>query len=173
MIKIQNNLATREPLPAFLNGLAQESLADLSWTDPALGVSNAAWYPEVDQSLPLQEYERYGEETLTIDTVNKQVIVTRTVIPWTPEEIEADKLAKYKASIPTSITPRQIRLQLSTIGMRQAVEDYVASASLEIKDWWEFSLAYERNAPLLVEAATTLGMTSEQLDQFFVEANKL
>lgn len=173
MIKIQNNLATREPLPAFLNGLAQESLADLSWTDPALGVSDAAWYPEVDQSPPLQEYERYGEETLTIDAVNKQVIVTRAVIPWTTEEIDADKLAKYKASIPTSITPRQIRLQLSAIGLRQAVEDYVATASLEIKDWWEFSLAYERNAPLLVEAATTLGMTSEQLDQFFVEANKL
>jgi hypothetical protein len=75
--------------------------------------------------------------------------------------------------IPQSITPRQIRLQLSAIGMRQAVEDYVASASLEIKDWWEFSLAYERNAPLLVEAATTLGMTSEQLDQFFIEASKL
>jgi hypothetical protein len=75
--------------------------------------------------------------------------------------------------IPQSITPRQIRLQLSAIGMRQAVEDYVATASLEIKDWWEFSLAYERNAPLLVEAATTLGMTSEQLDQFFIEANKL
>lgn len=75
--------------------------------------------------------------------------------------------------IPQSITPRQIRLQLTAIGMRQAVEDYVASSSLEIKDWWEFSLAYERNAPLLVEAATTLGMTSEQLDQFFIEANKL
>jgi hypothetical protein len=75
--------------------------------------------------------------------------------------------------IPQSITPRQIRLQLSAIGMRQAVEDYVASASLEIKDWWEFSLAYERNAPLLIEAATTLGMTGEQLDQFFIEANKL
>jgi hypothetical protein len=75
--------------------------------------------------------------------------------------------------IPQSITPRQIRLQLSAIGMRQVVEDYVATASLEIKDWWEFSLAYERSAPLLVEAATTLGMTSEQLDQFFIEANKL
>jgi hypothetical protein len=78
-----------------------------------------------------------------------------------------------RAYIPQSITPRQIRLQLSAIGMRQAVEDYVASASLEIKDWWEFSLAYERNAPLLVEAATGLEMTSEQLDQFFIEASQL
>ena len=75
--------------------------------------------------------------------------------------------------IPQSITPRQIRLQLSAIGMRQAVEDYVASASLDIKDWWEFSLAYERNSQLLIEAATGLGMTSEQLDQFFIEASEL
>lgn len=75
--------------------------------------------------------------------------------------------------IPQSITPRQIRLQLTAIGMRQAVEDYVASASLDIKDWWEFSLSYERNNELLISTSTALGMTSEQLDQFFVEANKL
>jgi hypothetical protein len=75
--------------------------------------------------------------------------------------------------IPTSITPRQIRLHLTAIGLRQAVEDYVASASLDIKDWWEFSLSYERNNELLISTATALGMTSEQLDQFFVEANKL
>jgi len=73
----------------------------------------------------------------------------------------------------SSITPRQIRLQLSAIGMRQAVEDYVAASSLDIKDWWEFSLAYERNAPLLIEAATGLGLTSDQLDQLFIEASKL
>jgi hypothetical protein len=100
-------------------------------------------------------------------TTEEGVLVTKL-------EQETKYLAdKAKALVPQSITPRQIRLQLSAIGMRQAVEDYVASASLEIKDWWEFSLAYERNAPLLVEAATTLGMTGEQLDQFFIEANKL
>ena len=71
-----------------------------------------------------------------------------------------------------SITPRQIRLQLSAIGMRQAVEDYVAASSLDIKDWWEFSTFFERSNPLLIGAATALGMTSEQLDQFFVEASK-
>ena len=78
-----------------------------------------------------------------------------------------------KEPIPTSITPRQIRLHLTSIGLRQAVEDYVASASLDIKDWWEFSTFIERTSPLLINAATQLGMTSEQLDQFFIEASNL
>lgn len=90
MIKIQNNTATRDPLPAFLQGLAQESLADLSWTDPALGVSDAAWWPEVDQSPALQRHERYDAETLTIDSDNQQVIVVRSVVPWAQAEIDAE-----------------------------------------------------------------------------------
>ncbi len=39
-------LATREPIPAFLIGLTPESLLDLSWTDPQLGVQDCAWWPE-------------------------------------------------------------------------------------------------------------------------------
>lgn len=109
MIKIQNNLAIREPLPAFLNGLAQESLADLSWTDPALGVSDAAWWPEVDRSLPLQEYQRYGDETLTADPINKVVEVVRSIVPWTAEEIaqaETDKVNRIKAEITAAVQQR-------------------------------------------------------------------
>ena len=89
MIKVQNNTATRDPLPAFLQGLAQESLADLSWTDPALGVSDAAWWPEVDQSPALQRHERYGDETLTINHTLKAVVVTKAVVPFTQQEIDA------------------------------------------------------------------------------------
>lgn len=90
MIKVQNNTAIREPIPAFLQGLAPESLADLSWTDPALGVSDAAWWPEVDQSPALQRHERYAAETLTIDADNQQVVVVRSVVPWTQAEIDAE-----------------------------------------------------------------------------------
>lgn len=99
MIKVQNNIATREPLPSFLIGLAPESLADLSWTDPALGVSSAAWWPEVDQSPALGEYQRYGDETLTVDAANKQVIVVRSVEPWSAEEIAQAKAESASALI--------------------------------------------------------------------------
>ena len=89
MIKIQNNTATREPIPDFLVGLAPESLADLSWTDPALGVSDCAWWPEHEASAPLGEHEVYGEETLTIDAENKRVVSSRAVIAMTQEQIDA------------------------------------------------------------------------------------
>lgn len=87
MIKIQSNTAIREPIPPFLVGLAPSSFADLSWTDPALGVQDCAWWPEEDQSPTLQQFERYGEETLTLDPARRVVIVTRAVVPWSAEEI--------------------------------------------------------------------------------------
>lgn len=89
MIKIQNNIATREPIPSFLIGLAPESLADLAWTDPALGVSDCAWWPENNTSAPLGEYEFYGEETLTIDADNQCVVSNRAVVKMKQEQIDA------------------------------------------------------------------------------------
>lgn len=81
MIKIQNNTATREALPPFLRGLAQESLLDLSWTDTALGVSDAAWWPEDRQWPDLQPGERYTDEVLTIDRDRQVVVSTRQAEP--------------------------------------------------------------------------------------------
>jgi hypothetical protein len=72
-----------------------------------------------------------------------------------------------------SITPRQVRLQLTAIGLRKAVEDYVSASSQDVKDWWEFSTSIERNSPLLISVAIQLGLSSEQLDQFFTDASKL
>ncbi len=102
MIKVENNVASREPVPDFLDGLAPESLADLSWTDPALGVSGAAWWPEVDESPALAAFERYGDETLTPDAVGRRVVVTRAVVPWQPAEIaqaQAEAAAALQAAI--------------------------------------------------------------------------
>lgn len=96
MIKLQNNTLSREAMPAFLLGLQDESLLDLSWTDPALGVQDCAWLPEVDQSPPLQQYERYGAETLTLN--GNTVTVTRAVVPWSDAEIAAGRAAKQAAA---------------------------------------------------------------------------
>ncbi len=89
------------------------------------------------------------------------------------------ELSEYPTALPTpepipqSITPRQIRLQLTAMGLRQQVEDWVATQPLATKDWWEFSLSYERNNQMLIDAAAHFGLTSEQLDQLFIEASKL
>lgn len=97
MIKVQNNIATREPVPNFLVGLMQESLLDLSWTDPALGVQDCVWWPEEDQSASLGEFEVYGSETLTLDDNRKVVVVTHTVEPMPQEQIDAISAAKASA----------------------------------------------------------------------------
>lgn len=114
MTKVQNNIATREPIPQFLRGLAPESLADLSWTDPALGVSDAAWWPEDDQSPALGEFERYGDEALTPDPERRVVVVTRAVVPWNDEEIEAAK-AERRAEMAQQIADRRWQAEVAGI----------------------------------------------------------
>lgn len=114
MIKVQSNIATREPLPSFLRGLAPESLADLSWTDPALGVSDCAWWPEDDQSPALGEFERYGDETLTVDAERRVVVVVREVVPWAAEEIEAAK-AERRAEMAQQIADRRWQAEVAGI----------------------------------------------------------
>lgn len=106
MVKVQNGIATREPIPQFLQGLALESLADLSWTDPQLGVQDAAWWPEDDQSPALAEFERYGAETLTVDADRRVVVVVREVVPWTAEEI-AEHEAARRAEVAQQIAARR------------------------------------------------------------------
>lgn len=86
MIEVKNGLAMRSPIPPFLLGLAASSLLDLSWTDPALGVSDAAWWPEVDESAPLAAGKKYGAETLTPDPVRKVVVVTREQVSLSVED---------------------------------------------------------------------------------------
>lgn len=94
--------------------------------------------------------------------------------PWYSDEAIEKEVAKRKEELKVkSITPRQMRLQLIALGLRQQVEDWVATQPLAVKDWWEFSLSYERNNQMLIDAATHFGLTSEQLDQLFIEASKL
>lgn len=107
MIKIQNNTASREPLPHFLVGLNAESLADMSWTDPALGVSDCSWWPEEDVSTALSAFEKYsGNESFEIDFENKVVKVKKEIVKMTPVEKEQE----YKRLTSEIVSATQSRL---------------------------------------------------------------
>ena len=90
MIKVENGKPTREPIPIFLDQSgtreALASLLDLSWTDPVLGVQDAAWWPEEDQSGELGANKKWGTETLTPDPERKVVIVKRKQVAMTAGE---------------------------------------------------------------------------------------
>lgn len=173
MIKVQNNTPTREPLPSFLRGLAPESLLDLSWTDPALGVSDCAWWPEEDQSPALGEFERYGLETLTPDPERKVVVVVRSVEPWSAEEI-----AEYRRSlVPESVTMRQARLALLGAGILDQVLPAIDSlpepprSAAQIE--WDYSSEVFRHREFVNMLGTALGLSQEDIDQLFITAATL
>lgn len=71
------------------------------------------------------------------------------------------------------ITPRQIRFVLNKYNLRQAVEAAVAAADQETKDWWEFSLDFQIDHPVLQSMAEGLGLTQAQVEQMFIEAATL
>lgn len=97
MLKVNEGTATREPIPQFLIGLLPESLADLSWTDPALGVQDLAWWPEENADGELGTNKRWGAEVLTLDTERKVVIVTHKQVNMTAAE-KAERDAAIQAA---------------------------------------------------------------------------
>jgi len=117
MIKIQNNTATREPLPLFLQGLMPESLLDLSWTDPQLGVQDCAWWQETNDDAPIDATtHKYGNEILTINHDAKTVSVTHDVVPLTSEEIAAN----FEAS--KNERKRELELKLTAFAAEKDID---------------------------------------------------
>ena len=90
---------------------------------------------------------------------------------------KAEQEAKYlydkaKALVPKEITPRQARLILLQYELLDDIEAMIAT-DRALGIWWEYSLDIKRDDERLIAAATTMGITEEQLDGMFIEASKL
>lgn len=76
--------------------------------------------------------------------------------------------------IPQSISRRQVHLQLLAIGKLTEVETYITNSSDEIlKLEWMTASTFERNNPTLNSVTLSMGLDSEMVDNFFIEASKL
>ena len=87
-------------------------------------------------------------------------------VPITPEEAEALRPVPPPPPI-APISPRQIRQALTRIGLRTAVEAAVAAGDQDLKDWYEFSTAFERNNAQVTAMAAALGVSAADLDQLW------
>jgi hypothetical protein len=76
-------------------------------------------------------------------------------------------------SVPSQVSPAQIRIALNQMGLRAQVEAAVEAGSQDLKDWWEYSTEIQRNHPLVVQMATGLGVSVEQTDALFMLASTL
>lgn len=94
---------------------------------------------------------------------------TETIRPYTPDEIAA--IEEQANPVPTAVTPRQFRLALNQLSLREAVEAAVAASDQDTKDTWEFATEVRRDNPELNAMAEALGLSPSQLDDIFILAN--
>lgn len=100
----------------------------------------------------------------------------------TPEEVWAAKLAKYALPPPTptipDVTPRQMRQALVLMGVSLETIESALDALPEphkslARIEWEYSVAFQRQRPLVSQVAALLGWDSNQLDQLWYFAASL
>ena len=72
--------------------------------------------------------------------------------------------------VPASVTPRQVRLLLLSQGLLANVEAMIAESDDATKITWQYASEFRRNDPLLEGLGAQLGLTSEQIDEFFIAA---
>lgn len=91
--------------------------------------------------------------------------IPSTCVEITSEEVAAIQASKVQAPpAKTQISPRQIRMALTQLGLRSQVEAAVLAGDQDMKDWYEFSTYFDRNHPQVLAMATALGVTSQELD---------
>lgn len=88
-----------------------------------------------------------------------------------------EHIAPPPPPIPGEVTMRQARDVLIDTDMIDQVEaaiDAIADplAKRKARNAWEYSSAVQRGNGLLAQLAPALGLTSEQLDNLFLEASK-
>lgn len=95
------------------------------------------------------------------------------------EQDLSEVLAVYNLPGPIALVPAEVpmwsvRTVLQNDGLFDQAQALVeASTDNALKNVWEYGNVALRNSPSIIGLATQLGLTSEQLDQMFIEANNL
>ena len=116
-------------------------------------------------SVPKVDGNRHYEEV-------KQFIADGGVVE--PEFTDAELAQQIEDAKPKVVTMRQARLALLQSGLLQTVTDAIANGTDEaMKIEWEYATEVRRDWGSLVTLTTTLGMTSQELDNLFQLASTL
>lgn len=104
----------------------------------------------------------------------------QTVVDLTPEEIaeaEASAAAEQAAQaayVPPQVPMWSVRTVLQNDGLFDQAQALITSSTDNaLKNVWEYGNFADRNSNAINTLATALGLTSEQVDQMFKDANAL
>lgn len=161
--------------PEFLYGLQPESLADLSWTDPALGVSPYGFWPAEYLAVEYNpDTHKISGYTYSPDPETFTVIATPTVTPLTPEELGAiaarksQELQSWRNSC--EVSPFRLQRALLYFGLLDGVEAVVAQASRESRIGWARATSFKRMHEMILAVQPVLQLTDTQMDEVFRKA---
>ena len=79
--------------------------------------------------------------------------------------------------VPSIIPNWSLRAQLQIIGLfdnvQTMIDNLTGTEKIVAVQQWEYGNQVERNHPLIIQIGTELGLTSQQIDQIFIDANNL
>lgn len=89
-------------------------------------------------------------------------------------------LDSYNLSGPTPVVPAQVtayqaRAALIQAGLFDKVDAFIQTLPKNTTEYqaWEYANYFYRDSPFISSVATTLGLTSDQVDQLFIAASKV
>lgn len=75
--------------------------------------------------------------------------------------------------VPPTIEIRQAKMILNSLGLLKTIENLIKQENELVQILWNDAATFERTNPVLNAMAIKLGLTSDELDSMFIEANKL
>lgn len=82
-------------------------------------------------------------------------------------------LAVDPRPVPVAVSPLQWRKALRNLGLKPAIDAFIAAADDETREAYEYAVEYRRDDPTLNTAAELLGKSSAELDDLFRHASAL
>ena len=123
---------------------------------------------EYEAQPVIDDFTQKVEQDKLVTLENGVYIIKYRVLPKTEVEI----VEYRKSQVPQSVTPLQAKLQLLKLGLLDEVEALV-TGDRAAQLYWEYASVVERDNAVLLLMANSIGLTSEQVDEMFMEASKL
>lgn len=112
------------------------------------------------------EYDEFNEDDTKVARIGEVYVDGKFIAEVQP------------IAVPQSITMRQCRLQLITMGLDDDVENAIEAITDPtqkkiVRTEWEYAATVERHNGWIGTLGGSLGLSAEQLDDMFVEASGL
>jgi hypothetical protein len=151
--------------------------------------ANWYWAGEPDgRSAPIIYSATQGKVVAATDAAYEAWAATNAPTPWPKDATGVVTAAALDevlvaaglpatglgpATVPASVSDLQFRLALNASGLRDKAEAYIATASQDVKDWWDRATRIDRDNAMLAAAVTAIGKTPADRDALFTLAATL